>query len=97
MARKKKLGWRQRLKEQPVIAYKLVGAIVSAVLAYTAPRYGFDLDPELRDLVTVCWLVALGVDIPVTIAQWKKVTPVAKQERLEEEGYPVNPEIERGL
>lgn len=83
---KKKIGWKQRLREQPVIAYKLAGAIVSAVLAYTAPRYGFDLSPELRDLVIAGWLLAIGVDVPVTILQWFKVTPVAKQQRLEEEG-----------
>ena len=83
---KKKIGWKQRLREQPVIAYKLAGAVVSAVLAYAAPRYGFDLTPELRELVIVCWLVALGVDVPVTILQWFKVTPTAKIERLERRG-----------
>ena len=92
---KKKVGWKQRLREQPVIAFKLGGAVVSAVLAYTAPRYGFDLAPELRDLVVVGWLVALGVDVPVTILQWFKVTPVAKQERLAKEGPPVNEEVYR--
>lgn len=82
----KKLGWKQRLREQPVIAYKLGGAIVSAVLAYTAPRFGFDLPPELAELVVIGWLVALGVDVPVTILQWFKVSPTAKLDRLEEEG-----------
>jgi hypothetical protein len=90
---KKKLGWKQRLREQPVIAFKVGGAVVSAVLAYTAPRYGFDLSPELRELVIVCWLVALGVDVPVTILQWFKVTPVAKQARLAKEVPASNPEV----
>lgn len=86
MAKKKALTWQQRLREQPVIAYKLVGALVSAVLAYAAPRFGFDLPPELAELVVLGWLLALGVDVPVTVAQWRAVSPTAKLDRLEAEG-----------
>jgi hypothetical protein len=92
MARKRKLAWWQQIREQPLIAYKLAGAVVAAALGYTATRYGFDLTPEQRELVIWGLLLAFGVDIPVLIAQWRKVSPVAKLERLErEQRFPLAP------
>lgn len=89
---KKKIGWRQRLREQPVIAARLVGAVVSLLVAEFALPVSEPMK-ELIQLVILGYLVGPGA--LETIYQWKKVTPVAKRDRLNLEGPQVNEEVYR--
>jgi hypothetical protein len=92
MARKKKLGWRQKLREQPVIAARLVGAVVSLLVA----EFALPVSEPMTDLIQLVILgYLLGPGALETVYQWRKVVPVAKTERLEEEGPQVNPELYR--
>lgn len=89
---KKKIGWRQRLKEQPVIAARLVGAVVSLLVAEFALPVSEPMK-ELIQLVILGYLIGPGA--LETIYQWRKVTPTAKLDRLEGDGPQVNEEVYR--
>ena len=88
----KKVGWRQRLKEQPVIAARLVGAVVSLLVAEFALPVS-DPMKELIQLVILGYLIGPGA--LETIYQWRKVTPVAKLRRQGKEEPPSNQEVRK--
>lgn len=74
-----KIGWKQRIREQPVIVARIVGSAVSLLVV----QFALPISDEMKELIQIVILaILLGPGALETIYQYNKVSPTAKIERL---------------